>query len=147
MRVMNFDDTARYLGPSQKLWPELFRAPSKVATTLCLECRKVPVEGIRRYCGRCGLKRKLASTRQSKWAKKSLNGRKTENSPPAAEALTKAEMSDRCNDPHKRTGRSFSSAGKGLHRLSRKPKKVSQKGRIASRGFVTSTQRESRVTR
>jgi hypothetical protein len=96
---MNFDDTARFWGPSQKLWPELFGAPSKVATTLCRECRKVPVEGFRRYCGRCGLKRKLASTRRSKRAKQGVNGRKTENSRLAAEALTKAEMSGRYDDP------------------------------------------------
>jgi hypothetical protein len=66
---MNFDDTARYLGPSQKLWPELFAPPSKVATKLCRRCHKVAVEGIRRYCGPCALKNKLASTRKSKRAK------------------------------------------------------------------------------
>jgi hypothetical protein len=124
---MNFDDTARFWGPSQKLWPELFRAPCKVATTLCRECRKVPVEGIRRYCGRCGLKRKLASTRRSKRAKKGLNGRKTENSAIAAEALTKAEMSGRYDDPRTSISRSsFSSTGKRLHSVSRKPKRVSK---------------------
>ena len=66
---MKFDDTARYLGPSEKLWPELFNAPSKAAMKRCRDCRKVAVEGIRRYCGRCALKRKLASTRESKRAK------------------------------------------------------------------------------
>lgn len=66
---MNFDDTARIWGPSEKLWPELFVAPSKAGTTLCRDCRKVVVEGIRRYCGRCALKRKLASTRRSKRSK------------------------------------------------------------------------------
>jgi hypothetical protein len=66
---MNFDDTARYLGSSQKLWPELFAAPSMVATKLCRRCRKVAVEGIRRYCGPCALKNKLASTRKSKRGK------------------------------------------------------------------------------
>jgi len=29
---IKFDDTARYWGPSEKLWPELFVAPSKAAT-------------------------------------------------------------------------------------------------------------------
>ena len=110
---MNFDDTARYLGPSQKLWPELFAAPSKAATMLCRDCRKVAVEGIRRYCERCASKRKLASTRRSKRAKQGLNGRKTENWPVAAEALTKAEMSGRYDDPHKRSRRSFSSTRQG----------------------------------
>jgi hypothetical protein len=107
---MNFDDTARYFGPSEKLWPELFARPSKGATTLCRDCRKVVVEGIRRYCGRGALKRKLASTRESKRAKKGLNGRKTGNSHNAAEALTKAEMSIRYDDPQTPiSGRSFSS--------------------------------------
>jgi hypothetical protein len=95
---MNFDDTARFWGPSEKLWPELFVAPSKVATTLCRDCRKVVVEGIRRYCGRCALKRKLASTRESKRAKRGLNGRKTANSLIRAEALTHAEKGGRCSD-------------------------------------------------
>jgi len=29
---MNFDDTARFFGPSDKLWPELFAPPSKDAS-------------------------------------------------------------------------------------------------------------------
>ena len=110
---MNFDDTARYLGPSQKLWPELFAVPSMVATTLCRECRRIPVEGIRRYCTRCALKRKLASTLKSKWAKRGLNGRKTENSLIQNEALTKAEMSDGYDDTPKRNGHDFSSTRQG----------------------------------
>src|SRR3981081_2706026 len=52
---MNFDDTARFFGSSKKLWPELFIAPSK-AMRLSRDCRKVIVEGIRRYCGRCALR-------------------------------------------------------------------------------------------
>jgi len=95
---MNFDDTARFWGPSEKLWPELFVAPSKVTTRLCRDCRKAAVEGIRRYCGRCALKRKLASTRESKRAKRGLNGRKTSNSLTRAEALTQAEVKGRCGD-------------------------------------------------
>src|SRR6266480_1100891 len=106
---MNFDDTARFFGPSEKLWPELFAkgGPKKLLrpgaqpfsdygvmicpecrvvmyhstteycpsckpksvseiTVLCRDCRKVVVEGICRYCERCALKRKLASTRESK---------------------------------------------------------------------------------
>jgi hypothetical protein len=111
---MNFDDTARFWGPSEKLWPELFGAPSKVATTLCRDCRKVAVEGIRRYCERCALKRKLASTRRSKRAKRGLNGRKTENSPIGVEVLTKAETSGRYDDPQtSSSGCSFSSTRHG----------------------------------
>ena len=36
----------------------------------CRDCRRVFVDGSRRYCGRCALKRKLASTRESKRAKR-----------------------------------------------------------------------------
>jgi hypothetical protein len=62
---MNFDDTARFFGPSEKMWPELFAAPSKAAKMLCRDCRKVVVPGIKRYCGRCARIRKLASNRES----------------------------------------------------------------------------------
>jgi hypothetical protein len=110
---MNFDDTARFWGSSEKLWPELFVAPSKVATTLCRDCRKVVVEGIRRYCGRCALKRKLASTRESKRAKRGLKGRKTANSLIRAEALMAADTTTRCIDTHRAKKAGFSSAVKG----------------------------------
>lgn len=110
---MNFDDTARYSGPSQKLWPELFAMPSIVATTLCRDCRKTVVEGIRRYCDRCALKRKLASTRRSKRAKQGRNGRKIGNSPTGNEALTKTEMLDSCHDPQNPNWHSFSSTLEG----------------------------------
>jgi hypothetical protein len=63
--------------------------PSKMeAKKMCLQCRKVEVEGIARFCDKCALKRKRASTSKSKWSK----GRKTENSPVGAEALTKPEI-------------------------------------------------------
>ena len=54
---MKFDDTARFFGPSEKLWPELFAAPGKLAKRCCRDCRKVVVEGIRRFCGPCAIKR------------------------------------------------------------------------------------------
>jgi hypothetical protein len=75
---MNFDDTARFFGPSEKLWPELFAPPSTRATMLCRRCRNVAVSGIRRFCGKCAHARKLEATRESKRAKRGLNGRKTE---------------------------------------------------------------------
>ena len=90
--------TARFFGPTEKLCPQLFVAPNKAATMLCRDCRKVVVEGIHRYCGRCALKRKLASTRESKRAKRGLKGRKMANSLIRAEALTHAEIKDRCSD-------------------------------------------------
>jgi hypothetical protein len=107
---VNFDDTARFCGPGEKLWPCLFGAPGKVATRLCRDCRKAAVEGIRRYCARCALKHKLASTRSSKRAKRGLNGRKTENSPIGAEALTHAEIQIRYVG-HSRRGNERGKAG------------------------------------
>jgi hypothetical protein len=69
--------------------------PSKTeAKRMCLQCRKVEVEGKAKYCEGCGLKRKLASTRESKRSKRGLKGRKTENSPVGVEALTKPEIQD-----------------------------------------------------
>ena len=92
---MNFDDTARFFGPSEKLWPELFAPPSTRATKLCRRCCNVAVSGIRRYCGKCAHARKLEATRESKRAKRGLNGRKTKNSLIRIEALTHAENKTR----------------------------------------------------
>jgi len=130
---MNFDDTARFSGPSESLWPELFVAPSKVATKVCRDCRKIEVEGIRRYCERCALKRKLASTRRSKRAKHGPNGRKTENSPLGDEGLTKAEISDGCNDSQDLTRHCFSSRRQATaHSVSETPASLKVKGADAS---------------
>jgi hypothetical protein len=63
---MNFDDTARFFGPSEKLWPELFGEPSKAMARPCADCREVEVEPKRRFCGACAYRRKLAATRASK---------------------------------------------------------------------------------
>lgn len=95
---MNFDDTARFFGPSHKLNPELFAPPNKAAMVLCRDCREVAVSGIRRFCGRCAAKRKRASTRESLRAKRALNVRKSENSPVGAETLTRSKMDIRCPD-------------------------------------------------
>src|SRR5437588_11572340 len=92
---MNFDDTARFFGPSHKLNPKLFAPPSK-AILLCQDCREVTVCGIRRFCGRCAAKRKRASTRASLRAKRDLNVRKTENSLVGVETLTRSKMNTRC---------------------------------------------------
>jgi len=40
---LRIDDTARYWGPSEKLWPELFAPPTKTAIVLCRDCREVAV--------------------------------------------------------------------------------------------------------
>jgi hypothetical protein len=123
---MNFDDTARYLGPSQKLWPELFAPPSKVATKLCRRCHKVAVEGIRRYCGPCALKNKLASTCKSKWAKRRLNGRKTEIRPLKLRHLQKQKCQTAITTLRNATGMVFLPRDKGQHCLFRKGQRVSK---------------------
>jgi hypothetical protein len=62
---MNLDDTARFFGASERLWPQLFAPPTKTATMLCRDCHKAIVPGIKRYCGRCARIRKLTSNRES----------------------------------------------------------------------------------
>ena len=105
---MNFDDTARIFGPSHKLWPELFVAPKQGATRLCRDCRRVEVAGNSLFCGRCAHKRKLASTRESKRARRGRDGRKVAFSPIRAEALTKAKTKGRYCDPQTaKSGPSF----------------------------------------
>ena len=71
----------------------------KEAKRMCLQCRRIEIEGIARFCEKCALRRKLASTRRSKRSKQGLNGRKSEISPIHAEALTKPENQVRYNDP------------------------------------------------
>jgi hypothetical protein len=110
---MNFDDTARFFGPSEKLWPEPFAPPSTRATMLCRRCRNVAVSGIRRFCGKCAHARKLEATRESKRAKRGLNGRKTENSLIRTEALMHAENKAHGIDTPQPKKAGFSSALKG----------------------------------
>ena len=92
---MNFDDTARFLGPSNKLWPELFAAPKRHATRLCRDCRRVTVGGIQRFCGKCAHKRKLADNRESYRKAKSLNSGKTARGTLDYEALANADLDAR----------------------------------------------------
>jgi hypothetical protein len=96
---MNFDDTARFFGPSNKLWPELFAPPSKRATILCADCRKVEVQGIKRYCGKCAAERQRKSHRDAMRRKRRLGVTKTENSPARAEALRTPKKQVRYDDP------------------------------------------------
>jgi len=97
---MNFDDTARFLGPSNKLWPQLFASQSRRATIVCRNCRKVEVQGIKRYCEKCAIERQRKSHRDAMRRKRELGVTKTRNSPVPAEALTKTDSQARCNDPH-----------------------------------------------
>jgi ribosomal protein L37E len=83
---MNLDDTARFFGPSEKLWPELFGKPSKAITRLCADCRKVEVKAKRRFCGACAYRRKLERTRASK---RGLKWKKSDNVSPSASMAEK----------------------------------------------------------
>src|SRR5215471_18341829 len=96
---MNFDDTARFFGPSNKLWPKLFAPPSKRATILCADCRKVEVQGIKRYCEKCAAERQRKSHRDAMRRKRGSGVTKTENSPPRAEPLTTTENQACYDDP------------------------------------------------
>ena len=88
---MNFDDTARFFGPSDKLWPDLFSQSVKRVAKLCLDCRKREVKPRQKYCHICAKNRKRESDRRHARAKRRLDVGKTENSPIGVEALTKAE--------------------------------------------------------
>jgi hypothetical protein len=80
-RNMNFDDTARFFGPSNKLWPELFRPPVRQGTKLCLDCRKREVKQRQRYCRVCARNRKRESDRRHARAKRRLDVGKVEIRP------------------------------------------------------------------
>ena len=91
---MNFDDTARFFGPSDKLWPDLFRPPDKRVIKLCLKCRKREVRPRQKYCPDCARKQKRESNRRHIRRKRGLDVGKLVNSPIGVEALTKAEKQD-----------------------------------------------------
>jgi hypothetical protein len=85
--------------------------PTKIeAKRMCLQCRRVEVEGIARFCGKCALVRKRESDRRHARTKRQSSVGKSENSPIGVEALTKAETSGRYDDPQTSiSGCSFSS--------------------------------------
>jgi hypothetical protein len=169
---MNFDDTARIFGPSEKLSPQLFTAcsdeagprdqfnclmcdtlmvwgpamqvtngrlvkvrdrdgrvfeqwncpscgffykplvegtipkkyqakPSELSqpvTRLCLDCRRVVVSGIKRYCAKCLSARQRKAKREFARKRRS-NVDKTANSPLTAEVVTHAEVRTRYDHP------------------------------------------------
>ena len=88
---MNFDDTARFFGPSNKLWPELFAPPSKQAIKMCQDCRKREVRPRQKRCSVCARKRQREKQRQHMRRKRGHDVEKLANSPIGAEALTKPE--------------------------------------------------------
>ena len=66
--------------------------PTKTeAKRMCLQCRRIEIEGIARFCEKCALRRKLASTRRSKRSKQGLNGRKVKIRPLALRHLRKTK--------------------------------------------------------
>jgi len=87
---MNFDDTARFFGPSNKLWPDLFRPPQREIKRVCLGCRRVEMrEARQKYCPKCYRKHR------NKLRREAVAGHKTAelaNSPVDAEALTNAKV-------------------------------------------------------
>ena len=172
-RAMNFDDTDRFFGPSEKLWPELFAPrskkaapkegqflclicstpiqgrsamqvtggrpvetrdrngktfsqwncprcgffykplvartipkqyqaklsePSQSVTRLCLDCRRVVVSGIKRYCAKCLAARQRKIKRESARKRRS-NVDKTKNSLIGTQTLTHTESRGRYDHP------------------------------------------------
>jgi hypothetical protein len=81
-RNMNFDDTARFFGPSDKLWPELFRPPVRQGTKLCLDCRKREVKPRQKYCRVCARNRKRESDRRHARGETAIRCRKSRKSRP-----------------------------------------------------------------
>ena len=63
---MNFDDTAKFFGPSHVLHPELFLPAAKSKGRPCKECGRGDVYGIRRYCVRCADNRRLRANREAR---------------------------------------------------------------------------------
>jgi hypothetical protein len=88
---VNFDDTARFFGPSNKLWPDLFTPTDRRVTKLCLDCRKRGVKARKRYCPNCARNRKRESKRKHMRRKRGSDVEKVANSPIGVEALTKPE--------------------------------------------------------
>jgi hypothetical protein len=68
------------------------QAKAIAITKLCLGCRRVVVDGIKRYCGKCSHARHLKARRESMRRKRGLDVDKTESSPLQAESLTHADL-------------------------------------------------------
>jgi hypothetical protein len=95
---MNFDDTARFFGPSDRMHPELFIAPQHVAKRMCQKCKKREVRPRQKYCEGCAKSRKRDKTRLA-MRKRRCEVRKLANSPAGTEALTTPENQVCYNDP------------------------------------------------
>jgi hypothetical protein len=126
---MNFDDTARFFGPSHRMYPELFIAPHHVAKRMCKECRKREVRSRQKYCDACAKSRKRESTRLS-MRKMRCDVRKSENSPIGAEELTKAENKARYNDPRTSFSASSFLTSEGPAHEASEPAKINTGGAV-----------------
>lgn len=73
--------------------------PQHWVRKLCLGCRKREVGPRQKYCPTCAKTRKRESNRQHIRQKRRHGVGKFANSPPRAEALTKADSNSRYNDP------------------------------------------------
>jgi hypothetical protein len=126
---VNFDDTARFFGPSDKLWPDLFRPPDRRVTKLCLDCRRREVRPRQWYCPDCARKNKRDSNRRHIRRKRGLDVGKLANSPIRAEALTKAEK--QVGYPYPKTsisGSSFPTGQRAATRNAREKESISLPG-------------------
>jgi hypothetical protein len=72
--------------------------PLQSVTKLCLDCRRVVVSGIKRYCAKCLSARQRKVKRESARKRRS-NVDKTKNSLVHAEVVTHAELTDSYNHP------------------------------------------------
>lgn len=72
--------------------------PLQPVTRLCLDCRRVVVSGIKRYCAKCVSVRQRKAKRDSARKRRS-NVDKTGNSPLRVELITNAELAGRCSHP------------------------------------------------
>jgi hypothetical protein len=91
--------------------------PTKTeAKRMCLQCRRVEVEGIARFCGKCALVRKRESDRRHARTKRQSSVGKSENSPIGAEILTKPLHQVRYGNPQTSISDSGFSTSEGITR-------------------------------
>jgi hypothetical protein len=127
---MNFDDTARFFGSSHRMYPGLFTAKQHVAKRMCRECKKREVGPRKKYCEACAKSRKREKTRRA-MRKRRCDVRKSENSPIAAEELTRAENKSRYDDPKTSCSPSSFLTSEGLPHEVSEPAKINTAGGVA----------------
>jgi hypothetical protein len=85
-------------GTIPKQYQAKLSEPSQSVTKLCLDCRRVVVGGIKRYCAKCLSARQRKVKRESARKRRS-NVDKTKNSLIGAQAFTHGELSGGYNHP------------------------------------------------